>query len=55
MLTLRIPWYVTVLDLGLLGPSTPRAGNRQVVASGAEAKATKRTNQRPANLPTARR
>jgi Pyridine nucleotide-disulphide oxidoreductase len=26
MLPLRIPWYVTVLDLGLAGASTPKAG-----------------------------
>jgi NADH:ubiquinone reductase (H+-translocating) len=43
MLALRIPWYVTVLDLGPAGAVYTEGWNRQVVASGDEAKATKRT------------
>jgi len=43
MLALRIPWYVTVLDLGPAGAVYTEGWDRQVVASGAEAKATKRT------------
>jgi NADH dehydrogenase len=43
MLTLRIPWYVTVLDLGPAGAVYTEGWDRHVVASGAEAKATKRT------------
>jgi len=43
MLKLRIPWYVTVLDLGPAGAVYTEGWDRQVVASGAEAKATKRT------------
>ncbi|MEN3319173.1 MAG: hypothetical protein V7643_2574 [Mycobacterium sp.] len=43
MLSLRIPWYVTVLDLGPAGAVYTEGWDRQVVTSGAEAKATKRT------------
>ncbi|MGB6206756.1 NAD(P)/FAD-dependent oxidoreductase [Mycobacterium sp.] len=43
MLALRIPWYVTVLDLGPAGAVYTEGWDRQVVASGAEAKATKQT------------
>jgi NADH dehydrogenase len=43
MLALRIPWYVTVLDLGPAGAVYTEGWDRQVVASGEEAKATKRT------------
>ncbi|MCJ0903740.1 NAD(P)/FAD-dependent oxidoreductase [Rhodococcus sp. ARC_M6] len=43
MLTLRIPWYVTVLDLGPAGAVYTEGWDRQVVATGAEAKATKNT------------
>jgi NADH dehydrogenase len=43
MLALRIPWYVTVLDLGPAGAVYTEGWDRQVVASGASAKATKRT------------
>ncbi len=43
MLKLRIPWYVTVLDLGPAGAVYTEGWDRQVVASGAEAKETKRT------------
>jgi NADH:ubiquinone reductase (H+-translocating) len=43
MLALRIPWYVTVLDLGPAGAVYTEGWDRQVVASGDEAKATKRT------------
>jgi NADH dehydrogenase len=43
MLTLRIPWYVTVLDLGPAGAVYTEGWDRHVVASGAEAKTTKRT------------
>jgi NADH dehydrogenase len=42
MLTLRIPWYVTVLDLGPAGAVYTEGWDRHVVASGASAKATKR-------------
>ncbi len=43
MLALRIPWYVTVLDLGPAGAVYTEGWDRHVVASGAEAKATKQT------------
>lgn len=43
MLTLRIPWYVTVLDLGPAGAVYTEGWDRQVVATGAVAKATKKT------------
>jgi NADH dehydrogenase len=43
MLALRIPWYVTVLDLGPAGAVYTEGWDRQVVASGEDAKATKRT------------
>jgi NADH dehydrogenase len=43
MLSLRIPWYVTVLDLGPAGAVYTEGWDRHVVASGDEAKATKRT------------
>ena len=42
MLALRIPWYVTVLDLGPAGALYTEGWDRQVVAHGAQAKATKR-------------
>ena len=42
MLALRIPWYVTVLDLGPAGALYTEGWNRQVVAHGAQAKTTKR-------------
>ena len=42
MLPLRIPWYVTVLDLGPAGAVYTQGWDRQVVAHGAAAKATKR-------------
>jgi NADH:ubiquinone reductase (H+-translocating) len=41
MLTLRIPWYVTVLDLGPAGAVYTEGWDRVVVADGAKAKATK--------------
>jgi NADH:ubiquinone reductase (H+-translocating) len=41
MLTLRIPWYVTVLDLGPAGAVYTEGWDRIVVSKGAEAKATK--------------
>jgi len=41
MLSLRIPWYVTVLDLGPAGAVYTEGWDRQVVSTGAEAKATK--------------
>ncbi|HET6737103.1 NAD(P)/FAD-dependent oxidoreductase [Mycobacterium sp.] len=41
MLPLRIPWYVTVLDLGPAGAVYTEGWDRMVVSSGAEAKATK--------------
>ena len=43
MLTLRIPWYVTVLDLGPAGAVYTEGWDRIVVADGAKAKSTKRT------------
>jgi NADH dehydrogenase len=43
MLPLRIPWYVTVLDLGPAGAVYTEGWDRRVVARGAAAKATKRT------------
>jgi NADH:ubiquinone reductase (H+-translocating) len=42
MLALRIPWYVTVLDLGPAGALYTEGWDRQVAAQGAQAKATKR-------------
>jgi NADH dehydrogenase len=42
MLALRIPWYVTVLDLGPAGALYTEGWDRQVAARGAQAKATKR-------------
>lgn len=42
MLPLRIPWYVTVLDLGAAGAVYTEGWDRTVVASGDEAKSTKR-------------
>jgi NADH dehydrogenase len=42
MLALRIPWYVTVLDLGPAGAVYTEGWDRQVVSTGAAAKATKR-------------
>ena len=41
MLSLRIPWYVTVLDLGRAGAVYTEGWDRRVVSTGAEAKATK--------------
>jgi NADH dehydrogenase len=41
MSALRIPWYVTVLDLGPTGAVYTEGWDRQVVATGAVAKATK--------------
>ena len=43
LLPLRIPWYVTVLDLGPAGAVYTEGWDRQVVAGGARAKATKQT------------
>ena len=43
MLTLRIPWYVTVLDLGQAGAVYTEGWDRIVVADGAKAKSTKHT------------
>jgi NADH:ubiquinone reductase (H+-translocating) len=43
MLTLRIPWYVTVLDLGPAGAVYTEGWDRVIVADGAKAKATKQT------------
>ena len=43
MLTLRIPWYVTVLDLGPAGAVYTEGWDRIVVADGAKAKSTKHT------------
>lgn len=41
MLSLRIPWYVTVLDLGAAGAVYTEGWDRRVVSTGAQAKATK--------------
>jgi NADH:ubiquinone reductase (H+-translocating) len=41
LLSLRIPWYVTVLDLGPAGAVYTEGWDRQVVSTGATAKATK--------------
>lgn len=41
MWRLRIPWYVTVLDLGPAGAVYTEGWDRQVVSRGAQAKATK--------------
>jgi NADH:ubiquinone reductase (H+-translocating) len=43
LLTLRIPWYVTVLDLGPAGAVYTEGWDRTVVAQGAQAKTTKET------------
>jgi NADH dehydrogenase len=43
MLALRIPWYVTVLDLGPAGAVYTEGWDRLVASTGAAAKATKRT------------
>ena len=43
MLALRIPWYVTVLDLGPAGAVYTEGWDRAVVSMGAEAKETKQT------------
>ena len=43
MLTLRIPWYVTVLDLGPAGAVYTEGWDRLVAARGAQAKITKQT------------
>ena len=43
MLALRIPWYVTVLDLGPAGAVYTEGWDRRVVSTGPEAKATKQT------------
>jgi NADH dehydrogenase len=43
MLSLRIPWYVTVLDLGPAGAVYTEGWQRLVVKSGAAAKSTKQT------------
>ena len=43
MLPLRISWYATILDLGAAGAVYTEGWDRQVVSSGAQAKATKVT------------
>lgn len=43
MLALRIPWYVTVLDLGPAGAVYTEGWDRVVIATGEKAKTTKRT------------
>ncbi|HEY2501954.1 MAG TPA: FAD-dependent oxidoreductase [Mycobacterium sp.] len=43
MLGLRIPWYVTVLDLGAAGAVYTEGWDRVLVSKGPQAKATKRT------------
>jgi len=43
MKPLRIPWYVTVLDLGPAGAVYTEGWDRHVVACGEEAKNTKHT------------
>src|SRR5258707_15049573 len=51
MLSLRIPWYVTVLDLGPAGAVYTEGWDRLVVASGPDAKATNRTINGTRNKP----
>ncbi|GLE51390.1 NAD(P)/FAD-dependent oxidoreductase [Mycobacterium montefiorense] len=46
LLALRIPWYVTVLDLGPAGAVYTEGWDRAVVSTGAHAKATKQTINR---------
>ncbi|MGE5695668.1 MAG: NAD(P)/FAD-dependent oxidoreductase [Candidatus Sericytochromatia bacterium] len=46
MLALRIPWYVTVLDLGPAGAVYTEGWDRRVVSTGAAAKLTKRAINR---------
>lgn len=46
LLPLRIPWYVTVLDLGPAGAVYTEGWDRRVVSTGADAKATKMTINR---------
>ncbi|ODQ86589.1 NAD(P)/FAD-dependent oxidoreductase [Mycolicibacterium holsaticum] len=46
LLALRIPWYVTVLDLGRAGAVYTEGWERRVVSTGAEAKAIKKTINR---------
>jgi NADH dehydrogenase len=41
MLALRIPWYVTVLDLGPAGAVYTEGWQRTVVSQGMQAKTTK--------------
>ncbi len=56
MLALRIPWYVTVLDLGPAGAVYTEGWDRAVVSTGAKAKATKQTiNTRRIYPPLTRR
>lgn len=43
LLALRIPWYVTVLDLGPAGAVYTEGWDRVVVSTGAQAKTTKQT------------
>jgi NADH dehydrogenase len=43
LLSLRIPWYVTILDLGPAGAVYTEGWDRVVVSNGAKAKATKET------------
>ncbi|OBI45669.1 NAD(P)/FAD-dependent oxidoreductase [Mycobacterium sp. E796] len=43
MLALRIPWYVTVLDLGPAGAVYTEGWDRTVASTGPQAKATKQT------------
>ena len=43
MLALRIPWYVTVLDLGPAGAVYTEGWDRVMVSKGAAAKTTKLT------------
>ncbi len=43
MLALRIPWYVTVLDLDPAGAVYTEGWDRVVVSTGAKAKAAKQT------------
>ena len=55
MLALRIPWYVTVLDLGPAGAVYTEGWERQVVASGGRSKSHQADHQHAANLSTAQR
>ncbi len=49
LLALRIPWYVTVLDLGSAGHGVHRGWERKVVSQGAPAKTAKQSTSEAAH------